>query len=138
MATATDETNFDTQMERIRLITGTRTQVGLADFLGVRQSLVSDAKRRGKIPSDWLITIMRAKNANPEWILTGKGACRLPEKLPPGQYETHDQFQERWEDKAALRRLSSKTLADELLRRIAVSQTAQYILARENGGGDIQ
>lgn len=118
-----DGADFDAQMERIRFITGVRTQVDLADFLGVRQSAVSDAKRRGKIPTDWLIAIMRVKNANPEWILTGKGPYCFSEPVPPGQYETHDQVQERREDETALRRLSSKALADELLRRIAVSQT---------------
>lgn len=41
-------------MERIRFITGTETQAELADLLGVRQSFISDAKRRGKIPSSWL------------------------------------------------------------------------------------
>ena len=46
---------FDKQMERIKLITGKRTQTELADLLGIRQSSVSDAKRRGKIPSGWLV-----------------------------------------------------------------------------------
>lgn len=130
MLTNMDGTNFDAQMERVRFITGVRTQVELADFLGIRQSSVSDAKRRCKIPSDWLITIMRAKNINPEWILTGKGPYYLAEQLPPGQYETHDHVQERWADEAALRRLSSRALADELLRRIAVSQADQYCRIR--------
>ena len=42
---------FDAQMERIKFITGKRTQIELADLLGVRQYAVSDAKRRGNIPS---------------------------------------------------------------------------------------
>lgn len=132
MFTSMDGAGFDAQMERVRFITGVRTQVELANFLGIRQSSVSDAKRRGKIPSDWLITIMRAKNVNPEWVLTGKGAHYLAEQLPPGQYETHDRTQERWADEAALRRLSSKALADELLRRIAVSQADQYCRIQES------
>lgn len=42
---------FDSQIERIKLATGKRMQVELANFFGIRQSSVSDAKRRGKIPS---------------------------------------------------------------------------------------
>ena len=136
MPTHMDGTDFDAQMERVHFITGVRTQIELADFLGIRQSSVSDAKRRGKIPSDWLITIMRAKNINPEWILTGKGPYYLAEQLPHGQYETHDHVQERWADEAALRRLSSKALADELLRRIAVSQANQYCRIRNSEVSD--
>lgn len=45
-------TSFDAQMERIHRATGTRTQVELAEFLGIRQSAVSDARRRGKIPAE--------------------------------------------------------------------------------------
>lgn len=67
---------FDEQYSRLHLVTGTRTQVELAAFLGVRQSAISDAKRRRTIPSDWLVVLMRKKNVHPEWILTGNGpAC---------------------------------------------------------------
>ncbi|MCD7982758.1 MAG: helix-turn-helix domain containing protein [Desulfovibrio sp.] len=62
------EASFDEQMDRIRLITGKRTQIELANFFGIRQSLVSDAKRRGKIPSDWLMILLQTKNVNPEWL----------------------------------------------------------------------
>ena len=33
-------------------------QSELASFLGLRQSVVSDARRRGSIPSEWLLTLM--------------------------------------------------------------------------------
>ena len=35
-----------------------RTQSELADFLGVRQSSISDAKKRGSVPADWLLTLL--------------------------------------------------------------------------------
>lgn len=117
---------FTEQMERIRQATGTRTQSELADFLGIRQSSVSDAKRRCKIPSDWLVTIMRVKNVHPEWILTGNGPRYVLAPTPPGYYETGEAVQERWAKDEALRRLSSKDLADELLRRIAVAQADSF------------
>lgn len=122
-----EPTIFDTQMERILLVTRTRTQVELAEFLGIRQSSVSDAKRRGSIPAEWLISILRVRNVHPEWILTGNGPCYLPVPTPPGHYESDDAYQERQREKAALRELSSRALADELVRRIAVSQADALI-----------
>ncbi len=117
---------FDAQMERIKLITGKNTQVELADLLGVKQCSVSDAKRRGKIPAGWLVILMRYKHANPEWILTGKGPMFV--YFPPTEprYETGDEAAERKANEEALRRLSSRMLADELVRRIAVSQAEAY------------
>lgn len=117
---------FDSQMERIRFITGTETQAKLADLLGVRQSFISDAKRRGKIPSSWLVILIRCRNANPEWILTGNGPTFVA--YPPTEpcYEIGDEAAERRADKEALRRLPSRLLADELMRRIAVSQHRIY------------
>ena len=58
-------------------MTGTRTQSQLADLLGIRQSSVSDAKRRGIIPIRWLDTLRRLKNVNPDLILDGVGSQYL-------------------------------------------------------------
>ncbi len=115
-------TSFDAQMERIRLITGTRTQLELAALLGVKQSSISDAKRRGRIPSGWLVMLMRYKHANPDWILTGSGPVFV--SFPPTEmhYETGDMVAERKSDKEALQRLPPRMLTEELLRRIAISQ----------------
>jgi len=110
---------FDEQMKRIHDATDTRTQMELANFLGIRQSSVSDAKKRQSIPAEWLITILRVKGVHPEWVLAGTGPCHPPAAVPSGQYETHDKAQEKWSKEEALRRLSSRDLAEELLRRIA-------------------
>ena len=116
---------FDEQMCRIQFITGAHTQLALADFLGIRQSAVSDAKRRGKIPAEWLVILMRIKKVFPEWILTGNGPCFT--SIPSKSYETGVEATERREDEEALRRLSSRALADELVRRIAVSQSDSFL-----------
>ncbi len=116
---------FEGQMRRIQEVTGKKTQADLADFLGIRQSSVSDAKRRGKIPADWLVTIIRTKDVHPEWILAGQGPCYI--HIPtPGVYETGDVVQERWNEEDALRSLSTKALADELVRRIALAQADKF------------
>ena len=38
--------------ERIKLATSSRTQVELAEVLDIRQSSISDAKRRNSVPGD--------------------------------------------------------------------------------------
>lgn len=49
----------------------------LAEVLDVRQSSISDAKRRQSIPSDWLVKLFEKKRINPEWIRLGVGAKYL-------------------------------------------------------------
>ncbi|MCD7982756.1 MAG: helix-turn-helix domain containing protein [Desulfovibrio sp.] len=66
-------TDFTEAMNRIQFITGCGTQQELASLLGIRQSSISDAKKRGSIPADWLLTLWRKKGVNPDWILWGQG-----------------------------------------------------------------
>lgn len=118
--------NFAEQMERIKRITGKKTQTELAYLLGVKQSSISDAKRRGKIPSNWLVILMRYKHANPEWILTENGPTFIAFPPVEPRYETGDEAAEHKATQEALRCLPSRMLADELLRRIVVSQDRVY------------
>lgn len=55
-------------MERLKLVIRKHTATDLADFFSVPQSAVSAAVRRGKMPSSWLVILMRVKNVHPEWI----------------------------------------------------------------------
>ena len=100
-------------MERLKLVIRKHTATDLADFFGVPQSAVSAAVRRGKMP---------VKNVHPEWILTGKGPCLMTLRPEPSRYETDVEVTTRKADEEALRRLPSHMLAEELVRRIAVSQ----------------
>ena len=43
----------------------------------IRQSAITDAKRRGAIPADWLLKLLRIQGVNPDWILTGEGVHYL-------------------------------------------------------------
>ena len=100
---------FEQQMDRVRQMTGTRTQSQLADLLGIRQSSVSDARRRGIIPVRWLDTLRRLKNVNPDWILYGVGSkylapadaeqslphvVKITEVKPPEECSALDLFRE--------------------------------------------
>lgn len=80
---------FDEALERIKRATGARTQVDLASILGIRQSSISDAKRRQSIPADWLLKLFRSHGLNPDWISNGDQPQVLREgmALPVGVME---------------------------------------------------
>ncbi len=65
--------NFDDVFERIKQTTNTRTQVELAAVLDIRQSSISDAKRRNSVPSDWYMKLFERYGLNPEWLKRGTG-----------------------------------------------------------------
>lgn len=64
---------FEAAMERIKSVTGARTQVQLAELLDVRQSSISDAKRRCSIPPEWQLKLLESHGLLPRWIRTGEG-----------------------------------------------------------------
>lgn len=61
-------------IERMMDALGLKTQSALADVLGVRRAAVSDAKRQGRIPSEWLLKLCRSHGLNPYWLETEAGA----------------------------------------------------------------
>lgn len=65
--------SFYAQFQRVLEASGCRTQFELADFLGVRQAFISDAKRRQIIPDNWCMKLQETKGINPKWIKTGRG-----------------------------------------------------------------
>ena len=65
--------------KRIKYVTNSRNQISVAAYLGIRQSSISDAKKRLRIPAEWLWKIWEKTGTSPEWILTGKG----PQYLVP-------------------------------------------------------
>lgn len=58
-------------LERVFSVTRCRTQSELAELLGIKQSSISDAKKRKVIPAEWLVKLLRLKSINPEWVLNG-------------------------------------------------------------------
>jgi phage repressor protein C with HTH and peptisase S24 domain len=69
--------NFEEVFERIKLATGTRTQVEIAEVLDIRQSSISDAKRRDSIPSDWYMKLFEKFGLSPDWLKKGSGPMYL-------------------------------------------------------------
>lgn len=110
--------NFEKVMERIREVTSTRTQVQLAERLGVRQSSISDAKRRGTVPPAWLLTLQRQLRVNPDWLLTGTG----PRYLVPSEDGATPALASEWLPPAPpspLEELGVPELQAEILKRYA-------------------
>ena len=62
---------FNDAFARLYEVAGCRTQCELAKFLDVRQSSISDAKRRCSIPGDWLIKAWHKTSVSPDWIMQG-------------------------------------------------------------------
>ncbi|SBW10472.1 conserved hypothetical protein [uncultured delta proteobacterium] len=68
-----DKDPFAAATKRLFKVAKCKTQLQLANFMGIRQSSVSDAIRRKSIPAEWLLTLLRHDQTNPDWVLTGKG-----------------------------------------------------------------
>lgn len=69
--------NFDEIFERIKFATNTRTQVELATVLDIRQSSISDAKRRNSVPADWYMKLFEHFGLSPDWLKKGSGPMYL-------------------------------------------------------------
>lgn len=59
---------FDEVYDRIKFATNARTQVELAEMLEIRQSSISDAKRRRSIPAEWYIKLYDKFGLNLDWL----------------------------------------------------------------------
>ena len=69
--------SFEEVHQRIQLATNTRTQSELAHILGIRQSSISDAKRRNRIPSSWYMLLFEKFGLSQDWLRYGIGPMFL-------------------------------------------------------------
>ncbi len=73
---------FAAAYQRVLESFAVKTQVELSQLMGVRQSSISDAKRRCRIPDSWLLALVEKQSVNPRWILSGDGEKYLAACLP--------------------------------------------------------
>lgn len=59
---------------------GAKNQSELGKVLGVSQTSISEAKRKGKVPAEWFLRLGAEKGINPNWLLTGEGPVMIPEE----------------------------------------------------------
>ncbi|MCH5278045.1 MAG: helix-turn-helix domain-containing protein [Desulfovibrionaceae bacterium] len=71
---------FDEMYERISFATNARTQVELANMLGIRQSSISDARRRRSIPTEWYIKLYDKFGLSLDWLRWGSGSMYSKDK----------------------------------------------------------
>ena len=72
-----DITSFDEVFRRFQSVTGTSTQQELADVLGIKQSTISESKKRNTVPPGWYITLFEARGVSPDWLKRGRGPVYL-------------------------------------------------------------
>ena len=98
-----------------------KTQTELAVFLGIRQSSVSDAKRRQVVPAEWLIILLQQKSIHPDWIRTGKGARFL---LPAEDAADNAIVPQNTAKDNSLMNFSTRELAEEVARRLSKTHSS--------------
>ena len=72
-----DTTSFDDIFRRFQSVTGTSTQQELADVLGIKQSTISESKKRNTVPPGWYLTLFETRGVSPDWLKQGKGPIYL-------------------------------------------------------------
>ena len=63
---------FEASWIRTKKITGWNKKAELADFLDIKPSSVSGAKKRGTFPIEWAYKIAKKYNSSTDWIIDGK------------------------------------------------------------------
>lgn len=79
---------YEEVMQRIKTVTNAKTQMELAALFGIRQSSISEAKRRNSIPSDWYMKLFEKLGVNPDWVKKGVGPVYLRSEAGYGAYES--------------------------------------------------
>ena len=67
-----DDEQFSEIYSRIHQAAKARTQVELANKLGIRQSSISDAKKNSRIPASWVLSLFMEEGWNPKWLIHGE------------------------------------------------------------------
>lgn len=70
-------TKFDAFLQRVFSATGLSTQTELASVLQVNRSAITQARRKGSIPANWILQLYRRYGLNPDWLEAGKGESVL-------------------------------------------------------------
>lgn len=84
---------FEIVVKRLfEVVPSIQNQTQLAEALEIKSASVSDAKKRGKIPPDWINKLAVKYDLNASWLLTGKGDPFVERSLYEGmsQQEIED------------------------------------------------
>lgn len=64
-------------IERMVNAIGGRTQADLAKVLEVSAASISAARKKGKIPPEWIVKLAISKNISPAWVKNGHGPQKM-------------------------------------------------------------
>ncbi len=70
------ENSFEERLDRLKAAVDQKTDSALADCLGLRQSSIAGARRRGLVPGEWVEKIALSYNVNADWLLFGREPMR--------------------------------------------------------------
>lgn len=85
-----DFIGFEDIYVRVLEAAGAHTQQDLAERLGIRQSSVSDAKKKKRVPASWILSLCLEAGYNPRWLLTGEPPRRLVSADAEGGSDSKD------------------------------------------------
>ena len=69
--------SFTDFYQRLCDATDIKTQMDIANALGVNRSAITQAKKRDAVPSKWVLALSRSHGLTPDWLEFGKGTRRL-------------------------------------------------------------
>ena len=70
-------THFDSFLKRLFSATGIESQTELANILDVNRSAITQARKKGSIPANWILQLFRTYGLNPTWLENGNGETYL-------------------------------------------------------------
>lgn len=78
--------SFDAVYARMLFAAGIGTQAELAELIGIRQASISDAKKRGNIPTEWCMRLYDVRGVHVDWQRQGMGPVYDNAKIPLGTF----------------------------------------------------
>ena len=72
-------------LERMRTAAGVDSNKRLAEFMGLDPQVTTGAKKRGDIPSIWLVKMSARTKVSIDWLLYGSGPMHLGEEAREDQ-----------------------------------------------------
>ncbi len=82
--------NFEEILNRLKNVAGAKSEKHLAEILGVRGQAVTSARKRGEIPTGWIIKIGHQFDVSLDWIVYGEGPVKRGGDAPPkAQKKSH-------------------------------------------------
>lgn len=71
----------DTQLDRLKIACGAGTDTALGIALGISQASVAKAKKKKKVPSDWIIAISNKFGISADWLIHGTGSMYNQDRI---------------------------------------------------------